>query len=147
MKAKRDGYRIIYLDETMITRKTVGNYEWALPGNNVSIDTKMLNEPTLALLSGISKERGQEHFKIYPKSVNTDRFIEWLEELRNLNGTDKICLFMDNLSSHNSGRSISKMKELSLRRVFNLSYSPEYNPIEFVFAIFKRKFRAMRLKN
>ena len=31
-KARKDGYRIVYLDETMFTRKTVPNSEWALPG-------------------------------------------------------------------------------------------------------------------
>jgi hypothetical protein len=29
--AKNDGYRIIYLDETMFTRKTVIDSEWTLP--------------------------------------------------------------------------------------------------------------------
>ena len=70
-KAKRDKYRIIYLDETCFTRKTVAGNEWALPGQNLAIEEKKLNEPTLALLSGISKERGQEHFQIYSKSVNS----------------------------------------------------------------------------
>ena len=63
-KAKRDHYRIIYLDECMFTRKTVADSEWALPGQNLSLEEKKLNEPTLALLSGISKERGQEHYRI-----------------------------------------------------------------------------------
>ena len=98
--AKREGYRIIYLDETMFTRKTVADTEWALPGQNMTVDLKLLDEPTLALLSGVSKERGQEHFRIFARSVTTAKFIEWLEELRALNGTDKIALFMDNLSSH-----------------------------------------------
>ena len=62
---KKLQYRIIYLDETCFTRKTVANSEWALPGQNLSINTDQLDEPTLALLSGISKERGQEHFKIF----------------------------------------------------------------------------------
>ena len=48
----------------------------------MSIAEKLLDEPTLALLSGISKEKGQEHFRIFPRSVNTVRFIEYLEELR-----------------------------------------------------------------
>ena len=30
-KAKRDGYRIIYLDETFFTRNKVPELEWALP--------------------------------------------------------------------------------------------------------------------
>ena len=30
-KAKKDGYRIIYIDETCFTRKTVADTEWTLP--------------------------------------------------------------------------------------------------------------------
>ena len=145
-KAKKDKYRIIYLDETCFTRKTVANSEWALPGNNVAINTKILDEPTLALLSGISLEKGQEHFKIFPKSVDVKKFKEYLEELRALNGTDKVCLFLDNLSSHTSKKSKSKMNELGFRYIFNLPYSPWYNPIEFTFAKVKRTFRALRAK-
>ena len=93
--AKNDGYRIIYLDETMFTRKTVIDSEWTLPKQNVRVDEARLNEPTLALLSAISREKGQEHFRIFPKSVDIPKFKEWLQELRILNGSDKICLFMD----------------------------------------------------
>ena len=32
--AKRDGYRIIYLDETIFTRKTLRLEEWTLPKQN-----------------------------------------------------------------------------------------------------------------
>ena len=145
-KAKRDNFRIIYIDETMFTRKTVADTEWALPGQNVSVDTKMLDEPTLALLSGISKEHGQEHFKIFLKSVDIPKFGEYLEELRQKNGEEKICLFMDNLGVHVSDLSKKKMKELGYRFIYNLSYSPWYNPIEFTFAKVKRTFRALRAK-
>ena len=30
--AKNDGYRLIYLDETMFTRKSLADTEWSLPG-------------------------------------------------------------------------------------------------------------------
>ena len=60
--ARNQGYRIVYLDETMFTRKTVADLEWALPKENVMINEAKLKEPTLALLSAISKEKGQEHF-------------------------------------------------------------------------------------
>ena len=53
-----------------------------MPKENMTVDEARLNEPTLALLCGISKEKGVEHFHIFPKSVNVDRFIEWLTELR-----------------------------------------------------------------
>jgi len=93
--AKNDGYRIVYLDETMFTRKTVADLEWALPGENVQVDLAKLDEPTLAVLSAISKERGQEHYQIFEKSVKINGFKEWMVKLRELNGDDKICLFMD----------------------------------------------------
>ena len=105
-----------------------------------------MNEPTLALLSGISKEKGQEYFRIFERSVNKEKFQDYVEELQILNGDDKICLFMDNLSSHTSLASTKKMRELGFRYIFNLTYSPEYNPIEFVFSKVKNKFRALRAR-
>ena len=60
--AKNDGYRMIYLDETMFTRKTVPEAEWALPKQNHSVDVAKLDEPTLALLCGISSDKGIEHW-------------------------------------------------------------------------------------
>ena len=144
--AKRDNYRIIYLDETCFTRKTVQDTEWALPKQNLAIEVKMLDEPTLALLSGISKECGQEHFKIFEKSVTTQKFVEYLEELRHLNGTAKICLFMDNLPAHTAEESKQKMRELGFRFIYNVPYSPQYNPIEFTFSKVKHTFRALRAK-
>ena len=36
------------------------------------------------------------------------------------------------------------MKELGFRIVFNVPYSPEYNPIELTFSKLKHKFRALR---
>ena len=59
------------------------------------VDAAKLNEPTLALLASISKEKGLEHFQIFEKSVDIPKFKEWLRELRRQNTDDKICLFMD----------------------------------------------------
>ena len=76
--ARNMGYRIVYIDETMFTRKTVPQMAWARKNENVRIDQEKLQEPTLALLAGISKEKGVEHFQIFEYSVNTERFIDYL---------------------------------------------------------------------
>ena len=143
-RAKRDGYRIIYLDETMFTRKTVAETEWALPGENMTVDEAKLNEPTLAMLAAISKDKGREHYRVFPRSVNVDKFKEWLKELRERSGDDKIALFMDNLTSHTSDDAKEAMRELGFRWIYNVPYSPEYNPIELTFSQLKRNFRALR---
>ena len=104
----------------------------------------MLKEPTLALLCGISKEQGLEHFQIFEKSVNAEKFKVYLQGLRQANG--KICLFMDNLGVHTSKKTKKEMKSLGFRWIFNIAYSPEYNPIELVFGMVKRNFKALRAK-
>ena len=86
------------------------------------------------MLSAISKEKGQEHYRIYKDSVNVQKFKEYLHELRARNGNEKIALFMDNLAAHKSEKSKVEMAKLGFRCIFNVPYSPEYNPIEFVFS-------------
>jgi len=60
------------------------------------------DEPTLAVISAISKEMGQEHFIITDHSVNKWKFKTYLEELRAKNVDEKIAIFMDNLGAHKS---------------------------------------------
>ena len=123
-KAKNDGYRLVYIDETCFTRKTVVDAEWALPKENLAVDVAMLEEPTLALLCGISKEKGVDHHRVFEFSVNVDRFIEYLDGLRAANGEEKICIFMDNLSAHTSERSKQAMRDRGFRWIYNVPYSP-----------------------
>ena len=66
------------------------------------VDQVLINEPTLAMLSGISKEKGLEAYMIFPFSVNIAKFKEYLTKLREENEGEKICIFMDNLSTHTS---------------------------------------------
>jgi len=141
-RAKNDGYRVVYIDETMFTRKTVA--EWSRPKENMAVDVKLLDEPTLALLCGISKEKGVEHHRVFEFSVNVERFIEYLDGLRAANGDDKIALFMDNLSAHTSERSKQAMKERGFRWIYNVPYRCDLNPIELSFSMVKRHFKSLR---
>ena len=81
---------------------------------------------------------------LFPKSVNVDKFKEYLLKLKEKNGDDKICIFMDNLSAHTSNKSKDAMRELGFRYIYNVAYSPDFNPIEFVFSKVKQKFRRLR---
>ena len=69
-RAKNDGYRVVYLDETCFTRTTMPKSEYCHQGKNMAADLVHLVEPTLAVLAAISKEKGLEHYKIFEKSVN-----------------------------------------------------------------------------
>ena len=130
----------------MFTRKTITDTEWSLKKDNLKVNEAKLNEPTLAVLAGISKEKGVEHYKIFPRSVNIPKFKEYLTELRAASGDDLVCLFMDQLSTHTSEASKKAMKELGFKWIYNVAYSPEYNPIELVFSKIKQKFKALRAR-
>ena len=78
-KARNAGYRFVYIDETMFTRKTVPLMEWTCKHENMTVDQALLNEPTLALLCGISKEKGLEHFQIFELSVNIEKFMDYIK--------------------------------------------------------------------
>ncbi len=145
-RARNDGYRIVYIDEICFTRTTVPKTEYNLKSQNMAADLVHLNEPTLAVLSAISTEKGQEHFKIFDKSVNVQKFKQYLQELREKNGEEKIALFLDNLSAHRSEKSKVEASRLGFRFIFNVPYSPEYNPIEFVFSKVKQRFRVLRAR-
>ena len=136
-KVKNSGYRIIYIDETMFTRRSIPLKEYSLPSMNMTVDQAHMNQPTLAVLSGISKEKGQEKYMIFADSVNVTKFKQYLTELREENGDDKICIFMDNLSAHTSQKSKDAMKALGFKFIYNMAYQPDYNPIEFVFSKIK----------
>jgi len=94
------GFKIIYIDETMFTRRARMNSEYANMGSNIQIIEKELDAPTLAFLVGISAEDGVESPMIFNKSVNRDKFIEFLQILRTKNKKKDICIFMDNLQVH-----------------------------------------------
>ena len=54
-------------------------------------------------------------------------------------------LFMDNLAVHKCKETMDAYRRLSIVPIFNLAYSPDYNPIESVFSQVKRIYKSKRL--
>ena len=108
------GYEIIYLDEVMFTSKTHITRAWSPKNINFSIDQKKLNHKALAVIAAISENGGLEHLKIFRKSVDQDKFVEWLEEFRELNEDRKVVLFMDQLRVHKTHKVVDKMVEFNI---------------------------------
>ena len=65
-KATKADFRVVYIDETCFTRKTMVDTEYNLPKQNTTIDTARLQEPTLALLNAILKERAKSITWYFP---------------------------------------------------------------------------------
>lgn len=54
-------------------------------------------------------------------------------------------MFLDNLRVHHTIVVRELCKKLDIPLVFNLPYSPEYNPIETYFSLLKNLFKRMKL--
>jgi len=81
----------------------------------------------------------------FEKSVNKEKFKTCLDEIRRRYFFDDICIVMDNLAVHRCNEVVDRLDELGLEYVFTPAYSPDFNPIESVFAIFKNRFKRMRI--
>ena len=62
---------------------------------------------------------------LFPQSVNIPKFKEYLTKLREENGEEKICVFMDNLSTHTSKKTKETMRLLGIKSIYNIAYSPD----------------------
>ena len=140
------GYRIVYIDEMCITKSTIPTHAYSPMRKPVEIDLRSFSKTTVAVLAGISKQKGMELVMQFDKSVNTDKFIQYIQKLRFAHPFDQIALFMDRLSVHTCRRSRDQMAFLGFEVILNAVYSPEYNPIETVFSIVKGNIKKQRLR-
>ena len=99
---KSEHYRIIYLDETVFTSKTISKSEYTLKRQHLRIPQILVNQPVYALIFAISEEKGIEHSEVFEKSVNKEKFTEYVLGLRRVNQFDRIAVFLDNMSVHKS---------------------------------------------
>ena len=139
------GFDILWLDEAMFTRKTVPLIEWSNKLTNIEVEEETINEPAFALLMAVSYHSCVELAKVYKKSVNIEKFLKYVVELKAKTEGRKIALFMDNLSVHRSKKVLKELDHCGIRYIFNLPYAPTLNPIELCFSKVKQSFKAQRL--
>ena len=131
----------MFLDEVMFTYSTIQERDYSAKGENLIIPEKTLKGKTYAVIMCVSADEGVEYYEVYEKAIDVEYFMEFLRSLRQYLKGQKFSLFLDNLRVHHS----RKVKEYCDRKgiglVFNLAYSPEYNPIETVFSLLKAKYK------
>ena len=128
----------------MVTKRTIPQGDWSLPLIHSEIDLSKIDTKPIAVLGGVSLENGIDLVKTYPKSVNNDKFLMFLQELRDKFWLDDIVVIMDNLSLHKSKRSKERMDEMGFEYLYTPPYSPQYNPIEEVWSMIKRIIKKRR---
>ena len=70
----------------------------------MSLDLSLVETKVYAVIGAVSMEMGLELFMIFPRSINTDKFLMFLEAHRRKFQFDDCLLMMDNLAIHKSQR-------------------------------------------
>ena len=79
--------------------------------------------------------------------IKEPEFCSHINRLRARAGRRPIALMMDNLWVHKRPECRELMGRLNIRPIYNVGYSPEFNPIEAIFSKVKRRFSCQRLQN
>ena len=86
------------------------------------------------MIASVSREQGLEYIRIYRTAIKAEQFIGYLQQLRRNNKNRPLALFMDNLAVHKEKTVKPLYQALDIMPIWNVSYSPEFNPIESVFS-------------
>jgi hypothetical protein len=128
------GKRVIYIDEAMFTTSTLPTRGFAGKNENVVVEEKLISTPALAVVAGVSAERGLEAFHIQPKSIDSDALIQFLLTILAHSKPSEFTIFADNCRVHHSKKVDKFVQEPGFSIILNVPYGPEYNPIERVWS-------------
>jgi len=75
---------------------------------------------------------------MFPKRTKCDDFCQFLEEVRRQNPNKRICLILDNFATHKAKKVQKKAGSLNIKLIYLPPYSPDLNPIEFIWKSIKK---------
>ena len=144
---KAQGLPIIYLDEILFGKRSIAQKEWASKNSNLTVLQKEVCTGYRNVIASMTEDGGIFHVHIQTDPCDRFDFIYYLHMVSQKLNRKPFALFMDNAGIHRPEEVRDTYKELKITPVFNVGYSPEFNPIEAVFSKVKRLFNLQRLNN
>ncbi len=74
----------------------------------------------------------------FPSHTKAEDFCQYLIEVRRYNPLNRICLVLDNFATHKAKKVKEKASELNIELIYLPPYSPDLNPIEYLWKNIKR---------
>ena len=113
-----------------------------------------MNIKSTAFIGAVCLNLGLFYYETHPKSINTDKFLGFLEALdfkyKCLEKTipkRKYVVYLDRLSVHTCKCTKEYFDENEIEYLFAPVGSPEYNSIEYMFSALKRHVKSDRLRD
>ena len=119
------GYAIAFLDESIFALVPYITRGWFVVGSRPT--KKIINNPHQKLCVFGAMFDGRVITKVSQK-INSNKFLEFIKRLSKKHS--KLCVIVDNASWHLTKRILNFVKQVRIKLIRLLAYSPELNPIE-----------------
>lgn len=127
--------KFISIDETSFGRHFMNMYGYSKKGEKIYIQRKYVRITTTTSIAAMYDDK-----IIYNQIKGSCNSIVFLEFLKSLNLEEKQVLLIDNVSFHHSKIIKDFVKSKNCNILYNVPYSPIFNPIEGIFSIVKRAY-------
>lgn len=135
---------IISFDECSVEINMQNNYGWSNKGHPCLRRFHPFRK-RLSLALAVNR-KGVVGYSLIANTFNGERFEKFLaENIFPTNNNKKILL--DNFRAHKSKIVTESIKKTNNKFVFNIPYSPQTNPVEYIFSIIKRKLASKKVNN
>jgi len=135
-KAKRDGRLIIFIDESGLSERPTRVRTWA-PRGQTPIIQFHFNWTHISVIAGLS--RTNFLFRLHEGSIKKEQHVEFLKALR-AHLKRPLLIIWDGLKAHRSKlvREYLDSTDGAVQMAFLPPYSPDLNPVEYLWAWLKR---------
>ena len=137
-QAKREGRLIVYIDEILFSKRSIKLREWAKKNSNLTVNQEDVYVGFRSVIAGMTEEHGIGLIKIHEQACIGEDFRDYLKQLRGKVGKRPVSLYMDNAGIHKKPCVKEWWPKLNMEPIWNIGYSPEFQPIEAVFSKVKR---------
>jgi len=80
--SKVNQVKLIQADEAVFTFSTFSNKTWSGSYDNIRVFDRKITIKTHAIVAGISEDKGLEEYLVWPKSIKTEQYVNFLEKIR-----------------------------------------------------------------
>ena len=135
-KAKREGRLIVFIDESGLSERPTRVRTWAPKGQTPIIQFHF-NWTHISVIAGITHTSCM--FRLYEGSIKKEQHVEFLKALR-AHLKRPLLIIWDGLKAHRSKlvREYLDSTGGDVQMAFLPPYSPDLNPVEFLWAWLKR---------
>ena len=135
-----DPRRLVFIDETWAKTNMTRTHGWNRRGEALIAKAPQGHWKTMTFLAALRCDEITAPF-VLDGPINGESFLAYVEQVLAPTLKHGDIVVMDNLGSHKSAAINKAIRATGARRFFLPQYSPDLNPIEQVFAKFKKPLR------